>query len=556
VKKRIPPSSPQDLQIPEVVFQPRSGRGFQAGINQIVDAIRPSLGPHPRTVAIQREIGSDRSPEMLDSGGIIARRILELPDSDENAGAMFIRGALWNLHKRVGDGVATAAILFQSIYNQGLQYLAAGGNAMILGKHLEVGMEAILAAIEKMTIPITGQEALAGVARTVCHDDGMADALGEVFSVIGEYGLLEVRAGRGRQLEREFIQGSYWPGGLVSNTLISDIHRQRTQFEDAAILITDLEIEESDDMAPILQAAVEAEVRSLVILARKVSDKLLGLMFQHLKSKKLRIMAVKTPGSRSDEEMTNMEDLAVLTGGIPLIRAAGDSCGLVTPEHFGYARRIWANMEFVGVVNGQGNVRDLRTHVANLRTAFERAKKAEDRERFQDRLGRLYGGAAGIDVGGITETEMETRKELAKRTVEALRGAIREGITPGGGVTLLACRTALDETFGERDDIEARATHRILKLALEAPFRAILANSGYESGAILDQVERAGPGFGFDVISGQMCELIPTGIMDVAAVQRQAVISAIRGAAMALTIDVLVHRKKRPLVTEPDAPGL
>jgi chaperonin GroEL len=131
VKKRIPPSSPQDLQIPEVVFQPRSGRGFQAGINQIVDAIRPSLGPQPRTVAIQREIGSDRSPEMLDSGGIIARRILELPDSDENAGAMFIRGALWNLHKRVGDGVATAAILFQSIYNQGLQYLAAGGNAMI-----------------------------------------------------------------------------------------------------------------------------------------------------------------------------------------------------------------------------------------------------------------------------------------------------------------------------------------------------------------------------------------------------------------------------------------
>jgi chaperonin GroEL len=319
VKKRISPSSPKDLQTPEVVFQPRTGRGFQTGINQIVDAIRPSLGPLPWTVAIQREIGSDRSPEMLDSGGIIARRIIELPGSDENAGAMFIRGALWNLHERVGDGVATAAILFQSIYDQGMQYLAAGGNAVILRKNLEVGMEAILAAIEKRTIPIAGREALAGVARTVCYDHGMADALGDVFSVIGEYGLLEVRAGRGRELEREFIQGSYWPGGLVSKTLITDIHRQRTQFEDSAILITDLEIEESDDIAPILQAAVEAEVGSLVILARKVSDKLLGLMFQHVKSNKLRIIAVKTPGLRSDEQMTNMEDLAVLTGGIPLV---------------------------------------------------------------------------------------------------------------------------------------------------------------------------------------------------------------------------------------------
>jgi chaperonin GroEL len=258
---------------------------------------------------------------------------------------------------------------------------------------------------------------------------------------------------------------------------------------------------------------------------------------------------------RSDVQMTNMIDIAVLTGGKPLVTAAGDTLARVTPAHFGRARCIWVNEEYTGIVNPQGDPKEIRKHVAMLKTALKNVKKTEDRQRFQERLGKLLGGAAAIDVGGLTETEMETRKALAKRTVETLRGAIREGILPGGGSALLGCRPALGSLLENTNSLDARAAHRILKFALEVPFRTLMTNSGQSEGKILSEVDFAGPGFGFDLVSEQVCEMIPNGIVDVAAVQKQAVMSAIRGAALALTVDIIIHRDDPPAVVEPDAPG-
>jgi chaperonin GroEL len=555
VTLKPPQSIPEFIQTPEVVFQPRTARGFQGGINTIVDAIRPSLGPFPRTVAIERFL-SDRPPEILDSGGLIARRIVDLSNPDENAGAMFIRGALWNLHERVGDGVATAALLFQSIFNQGLRYISSGGNAMILRRYLEKGMELIVDALDEMVIPISGGEALSGVAKTVCHDQELAEALGNIISIIGEYGVLDIRSGHGRGIERVLIAGGYWPGGLVSTQMIYDAIQARTAFENAAILITDLEIEDAEEFAHVIRAAGEAQISQIVVMCSKASDQVQGLIFQSKTSEELQIIAVKTPGMRSDVQMNYMSDIAVLTLGKPLLKATGDTLANVTTEHFGYARRIWANKEYTGIVHPQGDSKAIREHIDALRNAYEYLKKSEDRQRLQDRIGRLLGGAAAIDVGGLTETEIDIRKELAKRTAEALRGASREGILPGGGAALLACRPALDEMLDDDDSVDARAALRILRTALETPFRAILTNSGYAPGKSLAEVERSGSGYGFDVVSGQVSEMIPNGIVDVATVQRQAVISAIRSASMALTIDVLIHRKKPPMVTDPDAPGL
>ncbi len=530
-------------------------RGFQGGINKIVDSIRPSLGPYPRAVAIDRAT-STRSPELLDSGGLIARRIIELPNSDENAGAMYIRGALWNLHERVGDGVATSAILFQSIFNQGLQFIATGGNAMILRRYLEKGMTLIIETLDDLVMPISGKEALTGVAKTVCHDPEIAVALGNIVSIIGEHGVLTIRAGHGRSVERELISGSYWPGALVSKKMIYNPVENRTVFENAAILISDLEIEEPQELIPVIRAAVEANITHLVVMCSKASEPVQGLMFQSKNSGKLQIIAVKTPSLRSDVQMTNMADIAVLTDGKPFLKATGDSFANITPEHFGFARRIWANQDYTGIVHPQGNPKEIRKHINTLRTAFENAKKSEDRKMLQERIGQLHGGAAAIDVGGLTETEMETRQELAKRTADALRGAIREGVLPGGGSALLACRPSLDKMLEDDNSVEARAAQRILSIALEAPFRTLMEISGNTPGKILAEVELAGPGYGFDIVSGEVCEMIPNGILDVATVQKQAVISAIRSAAMALTIDVLVHRKKLPMVSDPDAPGI
>ncbi len=549
-----PRSIPEFKQTPEVVFQPRMARAFQAGINKIVDAIRPSLGPYPRAVAINR-IGTSRGPELLDNGGIIARRIIALPDRDEDAGAMYIRGALWNLHERVGDGVATSAIIFQTIFNGGLKYIAAGGNGMVLRHHLEAGGELIVKALEKMFQPIAGEKALNGVAKTVCHDHELAEAIGNLISIVGADGILEVRAGRGRGVERELVTGAYWSGAIVSKQMIADLIKARTTFENAAILISDLNIETAQEMVPVIRAAVEAKIERLVVMCTSASEQAQALMLQSRTSGKLQIIAVKTPGLRSDVQMESMTDMSILTGAKMLVKVAGDSLERVTPEHFGQARRIWANDEYTGLIHPQGDPIAIRKHINTIRAAIKNATKTDERRRLQERLGRLLGGTATIDVGGMTETEMETRKELAKRTADALRGAAREGILPGGGSALLACRPALNELLIDKNSLDAKAAHRILTAALEAPFRALMANSGLNEGKLLGEVEQAGAGFGFDLVSKQVREMIPAGIVDVAAVQKQAVISAVRAAALALTIDVLIHRDNPPAVVEPDAPG-
>ncbi len=556
MSKKNTPAVPVFKQTPGIVFPPETQRGFQEGIRQIVDSIRPSLGPLPRAVSIERAIGSDRSPELLDSGGIIARRIIELPDPDVNAGAMFIRGALWNLHERVGDGVATSAVLFQKIYDEGLRYISAGGNAMMLRRHLETGLRVILQALDAQSIPLKDKTALAGVANAVCYDSEIATNLSEIFNVISEYGVLDVLTGRHREIERKFIAGSYWPGGIASKKLIADFARGRTDFYNAAILVTDLEIEDSQAFLPVIRTAVEMGTSRLVVVARTFSEQVLGLFYQSKGSDKLQMLAVKTPGSRADVQMAYLQDIAILTGGEPLIQAAGDTLALVTPQHLGQARQIWSNENYLGIISGQGDPRQLRRLVSQLRAAHENTKKSADRSRIRDRIGRLSGGAASLEVGGITETEIETRKELAQRTADALRGVIKGGVLPGGGSALLACRPAIQDLLAKSTNADERAAHRILLAALEAPFRTLIENSGYSSGAILSRLEGKAPSFGFDIQTGEVVDMLEAGVLDVATVQKEAVHSAIRSAGLALTIDVIVHRKKPPVVTDPDAPGI
>jgi chaperonin GroEL len=556
LSRKNPTAVPVFKQKPGIVFPPKTQRGFQEGIHQIVAAIQPSLGPLSHVVAIERAIGADRSPELLDSGGVIARRIIELADPDVNAGAMFIRGALWNLHDRVGDGVATCAVLFEKIYDEGLKYISAGGNAMMLQRHLISGMRTILKALDAQSMPLKDKTALAGVAKAVCYDSEIAQSLSEIFDVIGEYGVLDILSGRHRDIERKFVAGSYWPGGIASKQLIADFARARTDFYDSAILITDLVIEDPQSFLPVIQAAVQQGTNRLVVTARKFSDQVLGLFYQSKGSSKLQMLAVKTPGIRADVQMAYMQDIGILTGGEALFQAAGDTLALVTPQYFGQARQIWSNENYLGIISGQGDPRQLRHLVAQLRMAHENAKKSDDRSRIRDRIGRLSGGSASLEVGGITESEIETRKELAQRTADALRGVVKGGVLPGGGSALLACRPAIRDLLAQSTSADERAAYRILLAALETPFRTLVENSGHSPGAILGRLDSKAPGFGFDIHTGEVVDMLEAGIMDVASVQKEALHSAVRSAGLALTIDAIVHRKKPPVVSDPDAPGI
>lgn len=545
------PSSMTKSETRRVVFQPGAYRGVQRGINQIVEAIRPTLGPLPRAVAVERTFRGD-VPEILDNGGVIARRIIELPDRDEDVGAMFIRHLLWRLHETAGDGTATAAVLFQSVFNQGVKYIASGGNAMRLRHYLEKSIPIILGEMDSMAVHLEGKEKLAQLAEAICHDPPLARMLGEIFDIIGEHGQLEIRLGRGRELEREYIEGMYWKGGLLSRQMIRDHPKLRTQLENAAILVSDLKIEEPRQLASLVDQAIQVGIGSLLIVAQKLSESAISVLLAASRDPtKFQAIAVRTPNLSLSERVATLEDMAILTGGRLFTEAAGSTLSQVKPQDLGRARRAWADLDHFGLVGGKGDPRLLRQHIAHLRAGFKQTQDPEVRKKLRERIGKLLGGSATLWVGGATEVEIKERKERAERTAEALRGAMMEGVLPGGGVALLDCRPTLRRMLAQATDPDERTAYRILIRTLEEPIRTILANAGYDACEIMAEIRQAGPGHGFDVRCGRVVDMAQAGIFDVATAQKEAVRVAVTSAALALTIDVLVHRQRRSQATTP-----
>jgi chaperonin GroEL len=520
----------------------------------MVNAIRPTLGPRPRIVAIDRTL-DDKMPEMLDNGGIIARRIIQLAGRNEDVGAMFVRDMLWTLHDQVGDGTATAAVLLQSVFNQGVRYLVSGGNATRLHHHLEQGMHLILNELSRLSTSVSGQDQLAQVAQSICYDPPMAKLMGEIFDIVGEYGRLEIRPGRTRDDEREYVEGMYWDRGLISRQMTANPTQNRVEFEDGTILISNLDIEEPQQLFPALEVALRHKIPSLLIVANKFSEAAIGFLLANKQPDKFQVIAVKTPGYGEQEQAWALEDLAVLTGARPFVKSAGDTFDAVQPDDFGHARRVWADHRNFGTIGGKGDPRALRQHIATLRAAYEKTDGLVLRDKLLQRIGKLLGGSATLWVGGATELEIEQRQEVAKRTAAAMRGAIMEGVVPGGGVALLDCQPALQARLDQSADVDARAAYRILLESMEAPARTIAANAGFDPSHVMAHIKLAGPGHGFDVISGQVTDMTQTGIFDATSVQKAAVYSAIASAGLALTIDVLVHRQEQPEHASAKGPG-
>lgn len=531
----------------DAVFQPTVHEAMQRGVRQVVDAVRPTLGPRPGVVAVGRPLVGG-APELLDDAGLIARRIVELPDRNDDVGAMYVRGLLWRVHERVGDGVATAAVIFQSIYDQGLRYIAAGGDPVALRRHLTSAGRAIGDDLSGMARPVGGEAGLVQVARSVCHDPELAKLLGEIFSIIGVHGQIEIRSGQRRESERDYVEGMYWRSGVHSVQLIADQPGRRAELENCAVFITDLDVQEPRDLVPLLELARDAGRASLVLVAMRVSDRALGLLMANHDPAACRVIAVKTPGVGATERAEDMTDLAVLTGGRPVLQAAGQTLRDVRRDDMGFARRGWADQSHFGIVGGKGDPRLLRGHIVGLRAAHERADDPAARAKLRERLGKLRGGSATLRVGGASEPETAARKAVASRTADALRGVLMEGVVPGGGAALLACRPTLRRLLDESVDVDERAALGILIRAVEEPCRTILANAGVDAGAALARIELAGPGQGFDVLSGRVVDMAEAGILDGLAVARTATETAIGSAALALTVDVLVH-PRRPDMT-------
>jgi chaperonin GroEL len=536
-------------QKPGVVFQPQVHTALKTGIDSIVNAISPTLGPTPRLVLYDLTVGTTgRLPELLDNGGLIARRILQIPDRDADVGAMLLRHTIWRQHEEVGDGTATTAVMFQAIYNEGIRFIVAGGNAMRLRVHLERGLRVILDELATMTSHIYGKERLARLAETICYDNALAKILGEIFDIIGEYGRLEIRSSQSRSIEREYVEGMYWDSGLLSRAMATDQGRMRAELENPAVLLTNFDIEDPRDLIPALAITLSKGIDGLIVVARKMSDTVLGLIATNQQQKRIKatVVGVKTPGIAITDQRAAVMDMAILTGGHPFLDMSGEKLKNLKPEDLGYARRVWANKDHTGIIGGKGDPRKLRKHIAGLRASYNIIADPRERETLQGRIGKLMGGSATLYIGGSTKPEIDFNKELAKRTADAMRGAMREGVVPGGGVALLNCRSALEKRLAEADELEARAAYRILLSAIEAPIRTLMQNAGIEPGVMFADIIAAGPGYGVDVKTGKVVHMAESGILDAASVVKTTAINTIKTAALALTTDVVVHRRNPP----------
>lgn len=527
-----------------LVFQPDARERLLYGIRQMVDPIRMTLGPLPRTVAYRDAFNTI---ELLDRGSVVARRIEQLADRDADMGAMLVRHLVARVGQTSGDATATAAVLFEAVFQNGLRLLGAGGNAMQLREQLLLALDVVMDELAKQVVPLSPNTPIAPIALALSGDAMLSTAIGGIFEVLDENGQIDIRTGHGREDRWDYVDGAYWPSGVLAPELL--LGQTRLELDNPAIIISDLALREPSEVAPAIEAAVRAGKRSLVIFAAHIEPQVTAFLVANGRAGRFPVIAAKAPDQYKDRAGT-LNDIAALVGGRPFLTATNDTFSSLRPADLGSARRVWADRDYVGLAHGQGDSLARQAQVQMLHTALSRADAPDVRERLRARLGKLLGGSAILWVGGVTERDMKQRKALAESTIEAVRGVLQEGVLPGGGSALLCCRQRLLTSFTDAD-MEKRTIVRGLANALEAPARAILNNAGYEANTVIAHYADVEDGVGFDVLNEKWVKLFNSGIVESAGAYQTAVRAAISAAATALTIEVLVHTRHPETVLNP-----
>lgn len=524
---------------PRVVFQPQTHQAMQRGINLLVDAIRPTLGPQPRSVAVE-EPERNRIPELIDNGALIARRVVEISDPDADMGVMLLRQMLWKLYETQGDGTASAAVIFQTVFNEGLRIIAAGGNSQRLRTHLLSGLLVVLDHLQTLSKPLQGRDQLRHFACSITHDGELAEILAEVFDVLGSYAEINLRSAYTEVYTREYLYGMMWASGVHTANMLLDSQQQKTVLDYTAILATDFQFDDPNELVPIIDT-VAPHYSALVITASQVSEKVAGLVhYINQQPKPFKLIIVKLPLDRI-EQSDMLDEIALTSGGQVLRQDFGDHPGAIRLEHIGRARRIWANRDYFCIEEPVEETTAARNDfLLDLQARYTSASE-EQRVRLRKRIGRLQGASAIIYVGGIGEREIRDRKETLERYIRVIRGAYETGIMPGAGAALLNCCEIMNDLLQTAREYEEKAAYRILMQALAAPSRTILENAGHHPDIIFKD---SSPGFLSLDSWGDPLWTRETQVIDSAAVVMNSFESAVRTVALALSVDVLVHHRK------------
>ncbi|WP_026369694.1 chaperonin GroEL [Kallotenue papyrolyticum] len=539
----------------QVVFNEEARRSLKRGVDIVADAVKTTLGPRGRNVAIDKKFGS---PTVTHDGVTVAKEI-ELKDPFENMGARLFVEAATKTDDIAGDGTTTATVLAQSIVNEGLRLVAAGANPMLIKRGLDKGAAAVVEALKELAQPVRDRQEVANVAAISAADQEIGELLAEVMDKVGKDGVITVEEGRGLGYETEYTEGMQIDRGYISPYFVTNSERMEAVLDEPYILITDKKISSIQEILPVLEKVLQV-TKNLLIIAEDVDGEALATLVVNKLRGTINALAVKAPGF-GDRRKAMLQDIAILTGGTVISEEIGRKLESATVEDLGRARRVVSTKDDTTIIEGYGDESAIKARIEQIRAQIETTTSDFDREKLQERLAKLAGGVAVVKVGAATEPELKERKHRVEDALRATRAAVEEGIVPGGGVALINVVGALDKVQPANDD--ERAAINILRRALEEPIRQLARNAGEDGAVIIDTVrrlqkERNDTTIGYNVMTGEYGSMLQQGVIDPVKVTRSAVQNAVSIASMILTTDALVAEipEEKPAAPAPGGAGM
>ena len=530
----------------QLKFGDDARRALEKGLNTLADTVKITLGPKGRNVVLDKKYGA---PTITNDGVTIAKEI-DLDDPFENMGAQLIKEVATKTNDVAADGTTTATLLAQAIVREGLKNLAAGANPMGLKRGIEKATDAAVEALKEMSRPISGKQDIAQVASISAGDETVGQLISDAMDIVGKDGVISVEESKTMKTELNTVEGMQFDRGYASAYMVTDADKMEAVLEEPLILITDKKISNIQEILPVLEQVVQAG-KKLLIIAEDVEGEALATLVVNKLRGTFTCVAVKAPGF-GDRRKEMLRDIAILTGGQVISEELGLELKEATLDMLGSAHIVKVDKENTTIIDGAGASEDIQARVANIKTQIEDTTSDYDREKLQERLAKLAGGVAVIQVGAATEVEMKERKMRIEDALAATRAAVEEGIVPGGGVSLLNAQAKVKELL-EKTESDVRTGVSIILRAIEEPIRQIAMNGGVDGSVIIDTIKRnEKQGFGYDVAKGDYVDMIDRGIIDPTKVSRSALQNAASIAAMVLTTESLVTDIPAP---EPAAPA-
>ncbi|MHB0947849.1 MAG: chaperonin GroEL [Gemmatimonadaceae bacterium] len=535
----------------ELHFNTDARAALKRGVDQLAEAVKVTLGPRGRNVVIDKKFGA---PTVTKDGVTVAKEI-ELSDPLENMGAQMVKEVATKTSDNAGDGTTTATVLAQAIFREGLKNVTAGANPMALKRGIDKAVATVIEELKKISIPTAGKKEIAQVgAISANNDKEIGDLIAEAMEKVGKDGVITVEEAKGLETTLETVEGMQFDRGYVSPYFVTDPEKMEAVLEDALILIHDKKISSMKDLLPVLEKVAQVG-RPLLIIAEDVEGEAMATLVVNKLRGTLRVCAVKAPGF-GDRRKAMLQDIAILTGGQVISEEVGFKLENAVITDLGRAKRIVVDKDNTTIIDGNGEQANIEGRIKEIRAAVESSTSDYDREKLQERLAKLAGGVAVINVGAATEAEMKEKKARVEDALHATRAAVEEGIVPGGGVALVRAQKALMTM--KLEDRDEQIGVEIIRRAIEEPLRMIVQNAGGEGSIVIEKVRGSKEdGFGYNALTDTYENLVQAGVIDPTKVTRTALQNAASIAALLLTTEALIVEKKEDKPAAPaGGPGM